>query len=76
MTEAATSDTGFVEPLFARCAAEEASDYSHPVIVVCSDRFLVARWVGFNLLAVKCDYFFILRRFYFSKKSVSYVVLC
>ena len=62
-------------PLFARCATLEASEYTHPVIVVCSDPFLVARWGGLNLLAVKCDYFFILRRFYFSKKRVSYLVL-
>ena len=62
-------------PLFARCATVEAEEYTHPVIVVCSDPFLVARWAGFNLLAVKCDYFFILRRFYFSKTNVSYSVL-
>lgn len=62
-------------PLFVRCAAEESVEYTHPVIVVCSDPFLVARWAGFNLLAVKCDYFFILRRFYFTKSNVSYLVL-
>lgn len=66
---------GSEAPLFVRCAFSEAEEYTHPVIVVCSDPFLVARWAGFNLLAVKCDYFFILRRFYFNKKRVSYLVL-
>ena len=61
--------------LFARCAAFEAGEYTHPVIVVCGDPFLVARWAGLNLLLVKCDYFFILRRFYFNRKRVSYLVL-
>ena len=62
-------------PLFVRCALAEASEYTHPVIVVCSDPFPVARWGGLNLLTVKCDYFFTLRRFYFNKKRVSYLVL-
>ena len=62
-------------PLFVRCAYAEAGEYTHPVIVVCSDPFLVAKWAGFNILAVKCDYFFILRRFYFTQKRVSYLVL-
>lgn len=62
-------------PLFVRCAMSEAAEYSHPVIVVCSDPFLVARWAGLNLLTVKIDYFFILRQFYFNKKAVSYLVL-
>ena len=62
-------------PLFARCATLESEEYTHPVIVVCGDPFLVAKWAGLNLLTVKCDYFFILRRFYFTKKQVLYLVL-
>ncbi len=62
-------------PLFARCAILESEEYTHPVIVVCGDPFLVAKWAGLNLLAVKCDYFFILRRFYFTKTRVSYLLL-
>ena len=67
--------SGTQSPLFARCAYAEAGEYTHPVIVVCSDPFLVAKWAGINLLAVKCDYFFILRKFYFTRKRVSYLVL-
>ena len=66
---------GAKSPLFVRCAYAEAEEYTHPVIVVCRDPFLVAKWAGFNILAVKCDYFFILRRFYFKQKRVSYLVL-
>ena len=62
-------------PLFARCATLESEEYTHPVIVVCGDPFLVAKWAGHNLLAVKSDYFFILRRFYFTKTRVLYLVL-
>ena len=61
--------------LFARCAMAEAEEYTHPVIAVCGDRFFVAKWGGFNLLVIKCDYFFILRKYYFKDKKVSFIVL-
>ncbi|MBQ9116211.1 MAG: hypothetical protein IJY04_04250 [Clostridia bacterium] len=61
--------------LFARCAVMEAEKYEHPVIVVCSDGFTAAKWAGFNLLTVKCDYFYVLRKYYFGKKEVTYVIL-
>lgn len=71
-----TAEKSFSEaPLFARCAMLEAGEYTHPVIVVCSDPFLTAKWAGFNLLAVKCDYFFILRRYYLKEAQVSFFVL-
>ena len=62
-------------PLFARCAMAEAGEYTHPVIAVCRDRFFVAEWGGFNLLVIKCDYFFILRKYYFKDKKVSFIVI-
>lgn len=62
-------------PLFARAAIAEAEEYDHPVIVVCRDPFCAAKWAGFNLLAIKCDYFYILRRYYFKDKNVTCVVL-
>ena len=63
------------EPLFVRMARAESEEYSHPVITVCGDRLGVARWLGFNLLAVRCDYFYILRRYMLRDKSVTYIVL-
>ncbi len=64
-------------PLFLRVAAEEAADYSHPVIVLCKDAFTSVKWYSFNLLAVKPDYFFILKKFFFGKKGLkmTYIVL-
>ncbi len=64
-------------PLFLRIAAEEASDYSHPVIVLCKDSFTSVKWYSLNLLAVKPDYFFILKNLFFGKKGVemTYIAL-
>ena len=62
-------------PLFARCAMVEAGEYTHPVIVVCGGKFLTAKWGGINLLMVKCHYFFILKKYYFADKNVSFVVI-
>ena len=71
-----TNENAFdTAPLFARCAMVEAGEYTHPVIVVCGGRFLTAKWEGFNLLKVKCHYFFILKKYYFAEKNVSYVVI-
>lgn len=58
-------------PLFLRCAMAEAADYDHPVIVLCSDRIISAKWYSFNLLAVRPDYFFILKKHYFRRFSVN-----
>ena len=62
-------------PLFARMAMAEAAEYTHPVVVVCSDSFTAARWGGLNLLTVKCAYFYFLRRFYLKGKTVAYTVI-
>ncbi len=64
-------------PLFLRAAAEEAADYSHPVIVLCRDNFTSVKWYSFNLLAIKPDYFFILKKMFFNKKSakITYIAL-
>ena len=64
-------------PLFLRAAAEEASDYSHPVIVLCKDNFTSVKWYSLNLLAIKPDYFFILKKMFFSKKNaeMTYIAL-
>ncbi len=65
------------KPLFLRCASEEAASYDHPVIVVCSDRILSAKWYGLNLLTVRPDYFFILKSHYFRHFSgkITYISL-
>lgn len=64
-------------PLFLRAAAEEASDYSHPVIVLCRDNFTSVKWYSLNLLAIKPDYFFILKKMFFSKKisKMTYIAI-
>ena len=63
--------------MFLSDAMNEASRYTHPVIVICSDRFIAAKWYSLNLLAVKTDYFFILKRRYLSKRDgkTTYIVL-
>lgn len=55
--------------LFLRNAMHEASALTHPVVVVCTDRFIAAKWVSLNLLAVKTDYFFVLKQFYIPKRG-------
>lgn len=64
-------------PLFMRCATSEASSYDHPVIVLCSDRIISAKWYSFNLLTVRADYFFILKKHYFRHFSgnITYISL-
>lgn len=70
-----SENSDFSSPLFTRMAMEEAACYDHPVIIVCKGRFNSAKWLGFNLLAIKLDCFFILKRFYFSDKKMIYTVL-
>ncbi len=64
-------------PLFMRFAGAEASEYDHPVIVLCSDPFLSVKWYSLNLLAIRPDYFFILKKYFFEKNpsNVIYIVL-
>ncbi len=64
-------------PLFLRCAAEEACEYDHPVIVLCKDPFASVKWYSFNLLAIKPDYFFLLKRLFFapSGAKITYIAL-
>ena len=64
-------------PLFMRFACDEASEYDHPVIVMCSDPFASVRWYSLNLLAVKPDYYFLLKSLFFSKKglNITFIVL-
>ncbi len=64
-------------PLFLRCASEEASSFDHPVIVLCSDRIISAKWYGLNLLTVRPDYFFVLKKHYFRHFSgkITYISL-
>ncbi len=65
------------EKLFLRIAEAEASDFTHPVIVVCRDNFIAAKWFSLNLLAVKTDYFFLIKRHYFRKTTakITYMVI-
>jgi len=63
--------------LFFRSALQEAGEYSHPVIVLCSDHFLSLKWYGLNLLGVRSDYFFIIKKHLLSNTNanVTYIVL-
>ncbi len=62
-------------PLFLRMAETEAAEYSHPVIILSSDRFSSVKWYSFNLLAVRPDYFFILRSYYFRHTSADFTFI-
>ena len=64
-------------PMFLADASSEASRFSHPVIVLCRDRFIAAKWYSLNLLAVKADYFFVIKRYYLPKRSgkITFIVL-
>ena len=63
--------------LFLRDASFEASEYSHPVIVLCSDRFISLKWYGINLLGVRSDYFFLIKKHFLSKTPgiINYIAL-
>lgn len=63
--------------MFVRQAEEEAHEYDHPVILVCKDPIIAAKWYALNLLAIKTDYFFVLKRRYLEKnnKKTTYIVL-
>lgn len=63
--------------LFLRDASFEASAYSHPVIVLCTDRFISLRWYGINLLGVRSDYFFLIKKHFLSKTPgiINYIAL-
>ena len=67
--------TASSSPLFLRMAEEEAASYDHPVVVLVVDRFISAKWYSLNILLVRADYFFLLKRFYFSQKnnSITYI---
>ncbi len=64
-------------PLFLRCAMDEAASYDHPVIILCSDRIISAKWYAFNLLTVRADYFFVLKKHYLRRFSgkITYISL-
>ena len=64
-------------PLFVRIARTEASEYTHPVIILCSDPFASVKWYGINLLAVKPDYYFLIKKMFLakSKAKITYTVL-
>ena len=63
--------------LFLRVASSEAAEYSHPVIVLCSDKFISLKWYGINLLGIRSDYFFILKKHFLSKTPsiINYIVI-
>lgn len=65
------------EKMFLRQAKQEAALYSYPVIVICNDPIIAAKWYSLNLLAIKTDYFFVLKRKYFEKygNKTTYIVL-
>lgn len=63
------------ENLFMRHAKYEASLFTHPVIVLCKDRFIAAKWYSLNLLAIKPDYYFFLRRSQLDKNRAKITVI-
>jgi hypothetical protein len=65
------------DKMFLRAAKQQAATLTGPVILVCSDAILCAKWYALNLLAIRTDYFFILRRNFIEKNSlkVTYIVL-
>lgn len=74
-----TSEKIFTQktPLFMRFAEIEADEYTHPVIALCSDSFASVKWYSLNLLAVKPDYYFLLKSMFFKKSmaKITYIVL-
>lgn len=64
-------------PLFLRFACAEATEYDHPVIVLCSDPFASVKWYSLNLLAIKPDYYFLLKKMFFARKGLktTYIAL-
>lgn len=63
--------------LFLRSASLEASEYTHPVIVICADRFVSLKWHGLNLLALRSGTFFFIKRYFLSKRKgiINYIVI-
>ena len=63
--------------LFLRAASSEAAEYSHPVIILCSDKFISLRWYGLNLLGIRSDYFFVIKKHFLSKTPsiINYIVI-
>ena len=62
-------------PLFLRMAETEASKYEHPVIILSKDRFNSVKWYSLNLLAVRADYFFLLKSYYFRHSSSKFTYI-
>ena len=63
--------------LFLRDAEQIASSHNGPVVIVCKDRFISAKWYSLNILAVKENYLFTIRRKFIEKSSPrsTYIVL-
>jgi len=74
-----TSEKIFTEKpkLFLRAASFEASEYSHPVIVLCSDRIISLKWYGINLLGIRPECFFSLKNSFLSKSEsiINYIII-
>lgn len=65
------------QKLFLRVASSEAAEYSHPVIILCSDKFISLKWYGINLLGIRSDYFFVIKKHFLSKTPsiINYIVI-
>ena len=57
------------QKLFLREALLRFQNTSQRAVIVCRDRFIAAKWYNENLLAVRCDYYFILKQYYLPKIS-------
>lgn len=65
------------DKMFLRTAKLEASKGSGTVIIVCADSFISAKWHSENILAVKENYFFSIKKKIIEKNSLlsTYIVL-
>ena len=69
--------SGDTKRLFLRMAKAQALNRTSPIIIVCNDLFINTKWYAENILAVKTEYFFILRRNILDKNALNstYIVL-
>ena len=65
------------QKLFVRDACEIAASKKNPVIIVCTDTVLASKWYSLNVLAVRAEIFFILRRKFLDKiaSKTTFIVL-
>ncbi len=65
------------DKMFLRAAKLKASDDGNPILIVCSDIFISAKWYSENILAIKESYFFAVKKKIIEKNNLNstYIVL-